>query len=122
MTCRLVPNLSVQDGIQAVRKTLPSIQFNTACNDDVVEGLNALRVYQREWDDKRRMFKEKPLHDWSSNPADAFRMLALAMNPAAAKRGQRVIPTKGPEKTGNVYSLDSLYAERAARNTGPRRI
>lgn len=123
MKVRLVPSLSVQDGIQAVRKTLPSIQFNAA-NDDIAEvGLNALRLYQREWDDKRRMFKEKPLHDWSSNPADAMRMLCLAMNPTAARKaartGGRTPVTKKPEQTTNVYNLDKLYAERAARkNTG----
>jgi len=125
MKCRLVANLSVQDGIQAVRKTLPMIQFNAA-NDDVAEvGLNALRLYQREWDDKRRMFKEKPLHDWSSNPADAMRMLCLAMNPAAAKRAKRTegrapSTTKEDAPTGNVYNLDKLYAERAARDKNRR--
>lgn len=122
MICRLVPNLSIQDGIQAVRKTLPSIQFNIE-NPEVNIGLNALRVYQREWDDKKRIFKEKPLHDWSSNPADAMRMLCLAMNPSAAKRGARTIQTKKPDKLApNVYSLEELYAERAARQSNPRRI
>jgi len=124
MKCRLVPNLSVQDGIQAVRKTLPTIQFNTSNADVADVGLNALRLYQREWDDKRRMFKEKPLHDWSSNPADAMRMLCLAMNPAAAKRadrtGGRAPSTKKDEVPSNVYNLDKLYAERAARNQSGR--
>lgn len=120
----LVPNLSVQDGIQGVRKTLPQIQFNTH-NPEVTVGLNALRVYQREWDDKKRMFKQAPLHDWSSNPADAMRMLALAMNPAAARRAARNIRTvKQPaqQMANNVYNLDRLFAEREARNKGPRRI
>ncbi len=121
MKCRLVPGLSVQDGIQAVRKTLPNVQFNVA-NADVKIGLNALRTYQREYDDKNRMFREKPKHDWSSNPADAFRMLALAVNPAAAKRSGGVIPTAKPDTTSNVYNLDKLWAERAARNKNPRRI
>jgi len=121
MKCRLVPNLSVQDGIQAVRKTLPQVQFNTS-NSDVKIGLNALRTYQREFDDKNRMFKEKPKHDWSSNPADAFRMLALAMNPAAAKRNNRVLNTVKPQTKSNVFSLDTLYAEREARKADDRRI
>lgn len=114
---QLVANLSVQDGIQAVRKTLPSVYFNTS-NDDVRVGLNALRTYQREWDDKRRVFKENPKHDWSSNPADAFRMLALALNPTAVKRESRNLNTKVRVKTevgSNVLTLENLFAERSAR-------
>ena len=114
---QLVANLSVQDGIQAVRKTLPSVYFNTS-NDDVRVGLNALRTYQREWDDKRRVFKENPKHDWSSNPADAFRMLALALNPTAVKRESRNLNTKVRVKTevgSNVLNLENLFADRSAR-------
>lgn len=126
MKTRLVPNLSVQDGIQAVRKTLPTMQFNTSC-PSVTVGINALRVYQREWDDKKRMFKEAPLHDWSSNPADAMRMLALAMNPSAAKRAARTVKTMTPaaqmaQGASNVYNLDKLWAEREARSGHPKRI
>lgn len=114
--CHIVVNLSVQDGIQGVRKTLPQVQFNTE-NPDVLVGVNALRVYQREWDDKNRMFKEKPKHDWASNPADAFRMLALGMNPAAARQHERqVLRTVKPEKdTNNVLNLENLFADRARR-------
>jgi hypothetical protein len=120
-TTRLVPELSVQDGIQAVRKTLPSVQFNTA-NPNVIQGLNALRVYQREWDDMRRMFREKPKHDWSSNPADSFRYMCLATNPGSAKLEKRVFTSKVPVPASNVVSLDNLYRDREASNAGPRRI
>lgn len=123
LTTRLVPNLSIQDGIQATRKTLPTMQFNNT--PDVMVGVNALRVYQREWDDKKRMFKEAPLHNWSSNPADAMRMLALAMNPTAAKRANKVITTKKTPSTtsgGNIYSLEKLFKEREAGRDQPRRI
>jgi hypothetical protein len=118
---QLVANMSVQDGIQAVRKTLPMCYFNTD-NPDVRVGVNALRAYQREWDDKKRMLKEAPKHDWSSNPADAFRMFALAMNPTATKRGSQVINTsklKNPSG-GNVLCLENLFADHARRRTGGR--
>ena len=116
---QIVPSLSVQDGIQAVRKTLPHCYFNTV-NADVRQGFSALRTYQRQWDDKRQIFKEQPLHDWTSNPADAFRMLALAMNPAATRKGAQVINhTSLPT---NVVTLDRLFAEREARQSDVRRI
>lgn len=118
MTCRLVPSLSVQDGIQAVRYTLPNVYFNTP-NKDVKMGLNALKIYQREWDDKKRIFREEPKHDWSSNPADAFRMLALALNPSAAKKAAQVIKHAKPAPNSNVFTLNTLFADReqAIRNT-----
>lgn len=71
---RIVPNLTVEDGIQAVRKMFPRVWFDTGCED----GIEALRQYHREWDDDRKMFRDKPHHDWTSHGADAFRYLAVA--------------------------------------------
>ena len=71
---RLVANLSVQDGIQATRLMFGRTWFDHGCE----EGIEALRQYQREWDDDHKMFKDKPLHNWTSHPADAFRYLAIA--------------------------------------------
>lgn len=71
----IVPDLSVQDGIQAVRKVLPQCWFDAErCN----EGIEALRQYQREYDEDKKAFRQTPRHDWCSHPADAFRMLAIA--------------------------------------------
>ena len=71
----IVPDLSVQDGIQAVRKMLPQCWFYAdKCN----EGIEALRQYQREYDEDKKAFRQTPRHDWCSHPADAFRMLAIA--------------------------------------------
>ena len=107
----IVPNLSVQDGIQAVRKTLPRVYFNTA-NPKVKEGVNALKMYSREWDDMKQVYKNVPLHNWASHPADAFRMFALSMNPQAVKTGAKS-PTKVvPEATSKLLCLDNLFADR----------
>jgi phage terminase large subunit len=73
--CGIVPSLDMQDGIQAVRLTLPRCWFDRERTDD---GLEALKQYQREWDEERKVFKDKPRHDWTSHAADAFRMLAIA--------------------------------------------
>lgn len=114
---RLVPKVSIQDGIQAVRKTLPCVYFNTSNPTLKKEGLNALRMYQREWDDKARRFKEAPKHDWSSNPADAFRMFAVAMNPTAVKKNSGRVNQKKPGLTvvQNAMTLENLYQDRESR-------
>lgn len=73
----VVPRLSVADGIQAVRRILPDCWFNVP---QVRQGLDCLRNYRREFDEKRNVFYDKPLHDWSSHGSDAFRYLAVGMN------------------------------------------
>lgn len=71
---RIVPELSVQDGIQAVRLMFPRCWFDVATE----EGLETLAQYQREYDEEKKAFRDKPRHDWTSHTADAFRMLAVA--------------------------------------------
>lgn len=75
----VAPKWSVDDGINAVRRLLPKCWFDKA---KTAEGIKALRQYRREWDDVRKVFYERPLHDWTSDFADAFRMLAVSMNEA----------------------------------------
>jgi phage terminase large subunit len=116
---QIVPSLSIQDGIQAVRATLPKVFFNTAC-ERVKEGVAALRSYQREWDDRRKMFRDTPKHDWSSNPADAFRMLSLACNPKKMDSGQIRRYVSGDSDTNNVITLESLYNARANTRSNAR--
>jgi len=68
------PNLPVADGIQAVRNLLPNCWFDAERCKDGIEGL---RMYRREWNEKTQEFKGHPLHDWTSHYADAFRYFAV---------------------------------------------
>jgi hypothetical protein len=76
LSITVCPRLSVDDGIQAVRRMLPNCWFHPKTK----QGLDALKNYRREYDEKRNVFYDKPLHDWSSHAADAFRYLAVGMN------------------------------------------
>ncbi len=70
----ICPNIPVEDGIQAVRMLLPTCWFDKAkCK----YGIEALRMYRRDYDDKRQEFRAHPLHDWTSHYADAFRYFAV---------------------------------------------
>jgi hypothetical protein len=72
---KLVPNHKVLDGINAGRVLLPRIWFDREkCKD----GLECLRQYRADYDDKARVFRDGPKHDWTSHAADAFRYLAMA--------------------------------------------
>lgn len=57
---RIAPKLSVEDGIEAVRRLLPRMWIDeTKCD----EGLRAIRDYREKRDEKRRV-SLGPLHDW----------------------------------------------------------
>jgi hypothetical protein len=70
---KITPNLKLQDGIQASRLALTRTWFDHKCTD----GIECLRQYQREYDEDKKVFRDKPRHDWTSHGADAFRYLAL---------------------------------------------
>jgi phage terminase large subunit len=74
---RIIPNYSIEGGIEKARSLINECYFDEVkCKD----GLHALNNYRYEWDDNRLMFKDRPLHDWSSHAADAFRYLAFAVD------------------------------------------
>ena len=72
---RVVRRLTIEDGIHAARAILPKCYFEKTNTKD---GLQALRRYRKEFDEKKGIYKPHPLHDWSSHYADAFRYFAIA--------------------------------------------
>ena len=70
---RIVPELGLMDGIQAARLTLEDCFFDEKCR----EGIETLKQYQREYDEDKRCFRDKPRHDWTSHYADSFRYACL---------------------------------------------
>ena len=49
----LVPDHKIEDGVNATRVTLPRVWFDAA---KCAKGIDALREYKREWDEKKRTF------------------------------------------------------------------
>ncbi len=74
---RVVPDQTLADGINAVRAILPRCWFDSAKTE---KGLEALRMYRREYDDDRKIYRDRPVHDWTSHASDAFRYLALGLD------------------------------------------
>jgi hypothetical protein len=67
----------VEDGINAVRVFLPKCWFDaTKCS----RGIEALKLYRAEYDDRLQTIKPRPVHDWASHAADAFRYLAMTFD------------------------------------------
>lgn len=79
----IVPQQEVADGINAVRLMLSKCWFDTVKCE---RGIEALKQYRREWDGKRQVWRDRPLHDWASHAADAFRYGAVARAPIKAPK------------------------------------
>jgi len=93
---RIVPKLSVADGINAVRTLFPTMWFDrTQCAD----GLQALRHYRYDVDPTTGQFSRQPLHDAASHGADALRYCAVAM------QENRRAAYRGPPAPPRLYSL-----------------
>lgn len=88
---KVLPVQSVDDGINAVRMLLPKCWFDaTKCE----RGLESLRQYRTDFDEKLKTFRPRPLHDWTSHAADAFRYLAQGL-PGDAKPAKLKYEAKG---------------------------
>jgi phage terminase large subunit len=79
----VVPRLSVEDGIAAARAIFDRCYFD---KDKCSDGIQALRHYRYEKDEKLATLKASPLHDWASHAADAFRQFAVAIREPERKR------------------------------------
>ena len=76
MRTSIVPKLSIDDGINAVRMVLSRCWFD---HEKCKHGLDALRQYR--WaSNERGELKNKTVHDWTSHAADAFRYFAVGNN------------------------------------------
>jgi len=76
-----VPKHSLWDGIAAVQALIPRCVFdNMKCQ----QGLDRMALYQRQYDEKKQIFREKPIHNWASHGADAFRTMAMGLRRARA--------------------------------------
>jgi hypothetical protein len=72
----LVPRTSdLNDSIETTRRLIARCWFDeTRCSN----GISALASYHRKYDESNACFLDQPVHDWASNPADAFRQMAQA--------------------------------------------
>lgn len=108
----IVPDIGVEDGIQAARMMFGQVWIDEAGCED---GLKALRRYQRELQQDEKSFKKIPKHDWTSHYADGFRYLAVATRgqvkpkPKGANANQDVRAAEGPGALFVLPSLDTMW-------------
>jgi phage terminase large subunit len=76
-TKSVLPMLSIMDGIEAVRSALPKMWFDEERCKDLIK---ALESYRQEYDNKYKVYRDKPCHDQYSHYADSMRYLALSLS------------------------------------------
>lgn len=69
--------LSRQGGIEVVRAKLPTFWIDI---DKCSVLIKVLENYRKEFDTKKVIFNDNPVHDWASHGADAMRVLCTSLN------------------------------------------
>lgn len=112
---RVLPQMKVLDRINAARLTMGRCWFD---QERCWGGLECLRQYRADWDEKAQVYRKEPKHDWASHSADAFCYLAAGwrdMVPEAEPVDpiQALLPTV-PGKT--KQTLDEMLEELEMEN------
>jgi hypothetical protein len=74
---KIVPNISIQDGIELARGIFPRVWIDEEkCNFLV----KCLENYHKRFNERLNVYSDKPEHDWSSHCSDAYRYMAIMQN------------------------------------------
>nr|QSE37320.1 MAG: terminase large subunit [Caudoviricetes sp.] len=106
ITPRIVPEMSLQDGIEAARLVLPKCWFDEGATYD---GIEHLRGYMREWDERTQMYRSRPKHDQHSHAADAFRYMALSTKKVSGVSSGFEVKKKVSAGASYSFSLDDVW-------------
>ncbi len=73
----LIEMIGVIDGIENVWTHFPKFWIDDRKCKSLID---ALENYRREWDEEKRMHREKPIKSWANHYADALRYLCLSLH------------------------------------------
>ena len=93
---RILPKLNLEDGIHSLKMLLPKCWFNVETTQPLI---NALRQYHRKYNEKMKMFSNKPVRDWSSHACDSARYMAMSITDLPGKN------TPNQKITLNDYAI-----------------
>lgn len=103
---RIVPKLSLRDGINAARTVFGQCYFDEKRCE---AGIKALRHYRYEVvEDGTGQLSREPVHDWSSHGADAFRYLALALRQPRKKNNPAIENKAASQRSFSAYAGQRL--------------
>lgn len=82
---RIVPSVSLDNGIDKGRLFWSKLWIDA---EKCAHWLDAMSQYRQEWDDSKGCWIEKPVHDWTSHPADVHRYAALSQDQMTNSYGE----------------------------------
>lgn len=95
-----LPKLELADGINAARLLLARCWFD---EQRCATGIEALRNYQKTWNERLGQFTGVPVHNWASHGADAFRGLAVRHKAPEPPKEKRAVPNWSPGGGGTGW-------------------
>jgi len=96
----VLPKLPISDGINAGRQMFSRLWID---EEKCSQWLDYIAQYHREWDDDKGMFKDVPLHDFTSHSADMYRYAALSENLMTESSG--AVLTDNPRSSDTIPSV-----------------
>lgn len=115
---KIVPNLAIVDGRQALRSVIKrSVFHRTNCAD----GISALQQHRAAWDAEKKVLSREPVKDWTCHPADAGRYVAVQWRevvkdaPPAFKRKEMLFSSAGDGKIRSNISVRQYVEDRARK-------
>lgn len=85
---RIVPKLSLVDGINAARLMFPNTYVD---EQKCAAGVKSLRAYKYEITEQGGFLSKEPVHDESSHDADSWRYMAIALKQPGKRGNDRLI-------------------------------
>ena len=89
LKCKVLQPHLVDDGINAARVAFNRMWFDA---ENCKRGLDCLRMYRSEFDEKHQVLRSRPVHDWASHGADSFRYGVMGANEKTQKLAIRSRP------------------------------
>ena len=106
---QVLPKFRINDGIEAVRRMIPSLWIDASCEYII----GCMKNYSKEWDDIRQNWKDRPFHDEWSHGADMVRYRAMSkkryrranVDERAEKRKARLRASQMRRKVGRGIEI-----------------
>jgi hypothetical protein len=94
----ITPEIGVIEGVDAARNVLLRCWFD---EEKCSKGITALESYRKDWNEQLGCWSSRPLHNFASHGADAFRMLAVGLG----KLENKGLTADEWKRLKNQYSL-----------------
>jgi hypothetical protein len=94
-----------EDGIEAIRTILGRCWFDEAkCQ----RGIEALKGYKKEWNEKLMVYKDSPVHDWTSHGTDAFQTMALVVPELTSQSEAGIATVIAPDQQLQPFAANEM--------------